>query len=90
MMIDLALAANANRDESARRYLPCLSAAFRPILMTTLMALLGIAINVGKYRRWRGNYVACWDRDGGRPTVSRINLCLPPVIYLRLTACRCT
>ncbi len=42
MMIDFALAAEREqRHVAARSYLPSLSVAFRPILMTTLAALLG-------------------------------------------------
>src|SRR5207247_10967780 len=90
MMIDFALEAQRNEDKSAAEaiYQGCL-VRFRPIMMTTMAALMGtlpIALGLGagaESRRALGVSVV-----GGLFFSQIVTLFLPPVVYIYLVLAR--
>ena len=90
MQIDFALEAERKEGKSPRDaiYEGCLI-RFRPIMMTTMAALLGGAADRAGLRRGRRSAAAAGPGGGRRPVFSQLmTLYLTPVVYTYMAAIR--
>ena len=88
MQIDFALEAERQHGKSPAEaiYEGCII-RFRPIMMTTMAALLGRVADRARLRRRRRSAPAARARGGRRPDVSQlITLYLTPVVYTYLAS----